>query len=466
MTIELRVLSGTRAGQRDSFDKSLVTVGRHPLSDLRFDAEGDRDVSAKHAELRWDGRRWLLRDIGSTNGTFVNGERIAGERELREGDTISFGERGPRATVHVSPAAAPPGRPTTPASPRDVVVRRTTGERIAIAVKEHTRELRRLLVGIAALLVASVLGAYWIGHREARAREAQLDALGRRSDSLTTAFRGDIARMSGHVSGLDSALALALTESEALRARLRTQRGSGDAGDAAVVELSARLDRAESRRQALVSAARMDLTAIAATNSRAVVLIAVQMADGQSYTGSGFGLTTDGLVATNKHLLRDASGARAVKVAVIYSGTRRWLEAEIVQVSDADDIALVRIATGGSFPAVAGVAPSAARVQVGSPVAIIGYPLGIDTPMEGSGTRVTASPTLGPGTVSKILPAVLQVDAYAGKGSSGSPVLDRRGHVVGIVYGGAGESAGRIVYAVPSERLITQLPASARDIVR
>ena len=41
------------------------------------------------------------------------------------------------------------------------------------------------------------------------------------------------------------------------------------------------------------------------------------------------------------------------------------------------------------------------------------------------------------GTISKRLDDVLQIDSYAGKGSSGSPVFDVRGHVVGVVYGGA-----------------------------
>jgi S1-C subfamily serine protease len=53
---------------------------------------------------------------------------------------------------------------------------------------------------------------------------------------------------------------------------------------------------------------------------------------------------------------------------------------------------------------------------------------------------------------------VVQVDAFAGQGSSGSPVFDAEGHVVGVVYGGATESAGRIVYAVPASRVLAALP--------
>jgi hypothetical protein len=48
-------------------------------------------VSRRHAELRRDGRRWLLRDLGSQNGTRVNGVRVLEETEVGPGDRVSFG---------------------------------------------------------------------------------------------------------------------------------------------------------------------------------------------------------------------------------------------------------------------------------------------------------------------------------------------------------------------------------------
>jgi hypothetical protein len=49
-------------------------------------------VSRRHAELRRDGARWLLRDLGSRNGTRVNGLRVLEETEVRPGDRVSLGE--------------------------------------------------------------------------------------------------------------------------------------------------------------------------------------------------------------------------------------------------------------------------------------------------------------------------------------------------------------------------------------
>ena len=81
---------------------------------------------------------------------------------------------------------------------------------------------------------------------------------------------------------------------------------------------------------------------------------------------------------------------------------------------------------------------------------LLGYPLGSDTPMDGPMARTT----LTPGTVSKSIPEVLQIASYATHGSSGSPVFDGRGQVIGVIYAGPKEAAGRIVYAVPAQHII------------
>jgi S1-C subfamily serine protease len=79
---------------------------------------------------------------------------------------------------------------------------------------------------------------------------------------------------------------------------------------------------------------------------------------------------------------------------------------------------------------------------------------------------LTPRSTLSIATVSKVLAETLQLDAYAAEGSSGSAVFDARGFVVGVLYGGQTESHGRIVYAVPGERLVAQMPAEGAAIVK
>jgi S1-C subfamily serine protease/pSer/pThr/pTyr-binding forkhead associated (FHA) protein len=493
MSVELRVLSGARAGQRERFDKSVIAIGRHPMSDLRFDPEADRDVSARHAEIRVVGGRVALHDTNSTNGTFVNGRRIAAETELQPGDVLSFGEHGPKVEFRFAVAAdaagargaavasaaeggvatarrtsgasrlAPPqgrgaggSRPAAPAAARRTT-ERTTGERIALAVREHTRPLKFMLLGLGILSVAGIGIAYWVGHREAAERGAELDALLARNATLSQAYSAELSRMAGTVTGLDSALTLAKRETDVLRQRMQRER-DGNARNADVAEWGRRLARAEERHVRLASAASMDAAAVAAQNGGAVALVAVEMPDGKAYSGTGFNIRRDGMIVTNRHLLHDDRGQPARRIMVIFSDTRQWLPARIAKSSGADDLAFLRIDIPGSYPIVAGIGDGSGPA-VGEPVVLIGYPLGTATAgMAGDVSRITARSTLGVGTVSKRLGDVLQIDAYAGEGSSGSPVFDARGRVAGVVYGGATESAGRIVYAVPAEKLLRELP--------
>ncbi len=77
-----------------------VRFGRHPDSDVAFHARRDIDASAHHAALRAEADRFLLVDLGSSNGTFVDGESID-RHELHVGVAVEvvFGEGGPRCRV-------------------------------------------------------------------------------------------------------------------------------------------------------------------------------------------------------------------------------------------------------------------------------------------------------------------------------------------------------------------------------
>jgi hypothetical protein len=66
-----------------------VTLGRSRDCDCVL---AEPSVSRRHAELRRDGERWLLRDLGSRNGTRVNGVRLLDEAEVGPGDRVSFGD--------------------------------------------------------------------------------------------------------------------------------------------------------------------------------------------------------------------------------------------------------------------------------------------------------------------------------------------------------------------------------------
>jgi pSer/pThr/pTyr-binding forkhead associated (FHA) protein/S1-C subfamily serine protease len=78
----------------------VVRLGRDPASTIPFVGNDAKVVSAHHAELRHAAPGgWRLVDLGSRNGTYLNGTRLSGERPLQVGDLFSLGESGPRLSV-------------------------------------------------------------------------------------------------------------------------------------------------------------------------------------------------------------------------------------------------------------------------------------------------------------------------------------------------------------------------------
>ncbi|GGV95829.1 ABC transporter ATP-binding protein [Streptomyces narbonensis] len=80
------------------------TLGRDPQGDLVID---DARVSWRHATISWGGRSWVIEDHGSTNGTFVQGQRIH-QMEIGPGSAVNLGNAtdGPRLNLAASGAAA------------------------------------------------------------------------------------------------------------------------------------------------------------------------------------------------------------------------------------------------------------------------------------------------------------------------------------------------------------------------
>lgn len=84
----LLVKRGPGTGSRYVLDTDVVTAGRHPDSDIFLD---DVTVSRRHAEVVRTGDGFVVRDVGSLNGTYLNRERIEEERPLANGDELQVG---------------------------------------------------------------------------------------------------------------------------------------------------------------------------------------------------------------------------------------------------------------------------------------------------------------------------------------------------------------------------------------
>lgn len=456
MAIELRITGGARAGLTQTFEKSVISIGRHPMSDLHFDTKKDLDVSTRHAEIRAVDGRYSVVDHQSTNGTFVNGERVAprGSRELRTGDVIMFGTGGPTVDVQIQgqraastgatrvssateaatrPSASIPAFVPVPGAPVTAHQRPTT-ERIAIAVHEQTRGLR-IAVGTAVVVLGGLaVGLYWMGHREAAARDSEIAMLLAKNDTTSRAFQARLAGMN------DTALTNSLQRrNDSLIKVTREARGSKASADAQI-----RLQQDNDIRQKF---SRMNFTAVRAANDQAIVLIVSNLQQGLEATG--FSVTAAGLIVTNRHVVFDSTG-QATRISVKFANTTRWLPAHIVKTAEGEknDLALIQVDDAATYPKVRAIAASV-DTPVGGAIATLGFPDGTDSPMDGP----AANTVLTLGTVSKLVPDVLQIDSYATHGSSGSPVFDEHGHVIGVIWGGLTESEGRIVYAVPADHL-------------
>lgn len=477
MSARFRFLSGARAGQVETFRKAYIGLGRHPLSDVRFDVERDLDVSARHASVVRHGEAFQLRDLGSTNGTFVNGQRIAGDVALKDGDVIAFGQNGPAVEFHVLPeeadAAGAAGSSDaarksaermsatrTPypavASPSGPARRSSTALRIAAEVARQTYHLRRTTKLLIALLVAALAAFGWVQWQSAvDARElARLQA---RADSLAQQAQGSFARFQTELASVRDALRQSQAEVGRLRGELRAAGSSAQPG--AVARLRAELDAAEARQRDLAGAAAIDYHAISRQNQDAVALLIVAYSDSEFFSGTAFAVDSQGTLVTNKHVLVGVEGRRTPqRIAVKFSGSRQWFPGRLVGVAESTDVGVVRVDIRGGTPRVAGFARDRRPLERGDPVAIIGYPLGEDLPMERRGPGgVIADPTLTVGTVSKVLATLVQVDGYGAPGSSGSPIFDRQGHVAAVLFGGNRESQGKIIYAIPASQIIAYL---------
>jgi pSer/pThr/pTyr-binding forkhead associated (FHA) protein len=84
----LVIYKGALAGMRWPLNREPVTLGRAADCDVVLP---ERQISRYHVRIEWDADGYVLRDLGSKNGTLVNGERVRGQLyRLRDGDEISL----------------------------------------------------------------------------------------------------------------------------------------------------------------------------------------------------------------------------------------------------------------------------------------------------------------------------------------------------------------------------------------
>ena len=112
-SFQLTMRSGPNPGQTYELDQEVITIGRDATNDIVIN---DVEISRRHARLILQARGYVLEDLGSTNGTYADGQRLMGPHVLQPGELVMLGENvalvleekyDTSATLVTAPAPAP-----------------------------------------------------------------------------------------------------------------------------------------------------------------------------------------------------------------------------------------------------------------------------------------------------------------------------------------------------------------------
>jgi predicted component of type VI protein secretion system len=147
----LTVQRGPGLGRSFTIHAPAITIGRQDQCDFQVN---DRWVSRQHARITWGGAGYLIEDLGTVNGTFVNGERISVPRALKSGDRLRLGSEvelefqvhapAPRAQMPAVPDLAPAPESKPEPMPADAPAETETQE----AQKAASSALTSAIVGL------------------------------------------------------------------------------------------------------------------------------------------------------------------------------------------------------------------------------------------------------------------------------------------------------------------------------
>ena len=147
----LTVQQGPNAGNSHPVRGATITIGRHPDNQIVLD---DAMVSRHHARLTWQGDGYVVQDLDSANGTWVNGRRIHQPTPLRPGDTLGLSED----IVLGLSSPGPVGLPTYVVPQRTAARSRPIGLWLAIG---------GLVITVAAIAVVAFLLLWDNGEKDA-----------------------------------------------------------------------------------------------------------------------------------------------------------------------------------------------------------------------------------------------------------------------------------------------------------
>ena len=258
---------------------------------------------------------------------------------------------------------------------------------------------------------------------EVRREEAQRD-LQRMRDQLAAAERR--APSQGLIDSLRRAVSTAEAQTASLDAKMRAIRATDFAG-------------------------------LAQQNQGAVGLITVALG-GDRFDGTGFGISPDGYMLTNWHVVADSAHAEPDTVWVTMADDSSSRYADVVATSRERDLALIKVrGYQGSY--LTAIDWAGTKARQGEPAALIGYPAGSGFARDRT-SIVRTSMTAG--ILSRVTADLVQFDGMTTGGSSGSPVFNADGEVISVHRAGLRQGPG-FALSVPVKYAIPLMPPALRQ---
>ena len=362
-------LLGPRKGECRKFDALTISIGRAPDNGLRF-PDSERRVSSHHAEITRRDDQYILRDLGSTNGTMVNGRRVV-MTELQQDDLLEFGAGGPLLRFGIETTSTErldqSLLPALPGAEGRSVGQSTVELMVDRAVRSRSSNLGIISALVVAMLIGAVAGVV--------------------------------------VSGINPPLNGHLNVPEVT-----------DHNRPAVVFIRAEFELVDASGAVAETGATSGSGFV--VSPKGLIITNRHLVRDWEYRLPPAGLA--GRVARIEVVFPGQQAEDAIR-------------AELFQLSSDKiiDIAVLKIDPPPNLAVVFGIEDDLANSEQGDEVVVIGYPLGMDLLRRSRDDQVT--PSISIGVVSRVNSNVIQLNLRAYKGDSGGPLLNRKGQVIGVV---------------------------------